>query len=689
MNLQIIIVEDEAVVAAHLASQVVRFGYRVIASVSTGEQAIEAVRRELPDLILMDVRLGGSLDGIETAERLRSEYEISIPILFLTAHSDEDTLKRASATSPLGYVLKPFDDRELHTQLQLAFYKSQVETEKQRAAELLREKEERLQLAMQVAGLGAWETDLATGQYLWDERIPALLGLSLENAAALSDRWADFIYPDDQTRVLQAFQSACERNEPFDSQFRVIHADGSVRWFASRGEVVAIHRRKRMVGIVQDITERKHSEAELRRWKEELEWRVEERTQALVASQSKLRALAAELNLAEQRERKRLAAELHDHLAQLLVLARIKLGQIRLVDNPLSESRTDELLREMDETLSESVTYTRTLVADLSPPILHEFGLSAALKWLVERMQHQHQLPVTFRPPAEDRLDLPEDKAVLIFQSVRELLINAAKHARCKLAVVETQLSPEALHIKVSDDGVGFDAASTPSISTGSVLSSHFGLFSIRERMEALGGIFNIASQPGSGTLATLTLPLSEGPSPSFDTFSHEVLAALPIQAPPPPLEKRQDGTAIRVLLVDDHAMMRQGLRSVLEGYSDVSVVGEASDGQEAVQAARELLPSIVVMDINMPKMNGIEATRRIKTINRDIVVIGLSVNAGPDTQDAMCGVGAWTVLTKEAAVEELYGTIKQALEYAEIGHFTKPDVVVPPGTGEPSPPLD
>lgn len=688
MALSILIVEDEAVVAAHLASQVVRFGYRVIAGVSTGEQAIETARRELPDLILMDVRLGGNLDGIETAERLRSEYQISIPILFLTAHSDEDTLKRASSTGPLGYVLKPFDDRELHTQIQVALYKSQVDREKQHAAELLREKDERLQLAMQVAGLGAWEKDLETGHALWDERVPALLGLSPENAAVLTDRWADFIHPDDQPRVLHALKKACERNESFDSQFRVIHADGSVRWFASRGQLVTIHGKKRMVGNVQDITERKHAEAELRRWKDELEWRVEERTQALVASQTKLRALATELNLAEQRERKRLAAELHDHLAQLLVLARIKLSQIRLVENPPSESKSDELLREMDETLSESISYTRTLVADLSPPILHEFGLCAALKWLVERMQHQHRLPVAFRPPAEDRLDLPEDKAVLIFQSVRELLINAAKHAHCKQAVVETQLSPDALHIEVRDDGVGFDAASTPSVSTGSALSSHFGLFSIRERMEALGGTFNITSQPGSGTLARLTLPLSEGPSPFFDASSAQMVTVLPIQAPPPPLEKRQDGTAIRVLLVDDHAMMRQGLRSVLEGYRDVSVVGEASDGQEAVQAAHELLPSIVVMDINMPKVNGIEATRRIKTAHPQIVVIGLSVNAGSDTQDAMCGAGAWTVLTKEAAVEELYGTIKQALEYAERGHFTKRDVVVPQGTEKPSPPL-
>ena len=319
----------------------------------------------------------------------------------------------------------------------------------------------------------------------------------------------------------------------------------------------------------------------------------------------------------------------------------------------------------MEQTLSESISYTRTLVADLSPPILDEFGLYAALRWLVERMQHQHRLSVMFRPSGEKRLDLPEDKAVLIFQSVRELLINAVKHAHCKQAVVETKISSDALHIEVRDDGVGFDPASKGVTPSGSSLSSHFGLFSIRERMEALGGTFNITSEPGKGAIATLILPLSEGCVPSVESFSPQVMESLPIQTPSFPTEKRVEPTPIHVLLVDDHGMMRQGLRSVLEGYRDVLVVGEASDGQEAVQAAHELLPCIVVMDINMPKMNGIEATKRIKAIHPEIVIIGLSVNAGPDNQATMCGAGAHTVLTKEAAVAELYGTILEALRKA------------------------
>ena len=111
--------------------------------------------------------------------------------------------------------------------------------------------------------------------------------------------------------------------------------------------------------------------------------------------------------------------------------------------------------------------------------------------------------------------------------------------------------------------------------------------------------------------------------------------------------------------------MVRQGLRSLLDGYPDVDVIGEAWDGEEAVAAVEQLRPRVVVMDINMPKKNGIDATVEIKARHPDIEVIGLSVNAGGDNQTAMLKAGASRVLTKEAAVEYLYGAIQQAVKSA------------------------
>jgi len=121
-------------------------------------------------------------------------------------------------------------------------------------------------------------------------------------------------------------------------------------------------------------------------------------------------------------------------------------------------------------------------------------------------------------------------------------------------------------------------------------------------------------------------------------------------------------GNPIRVLLVDDHAMVRQGLRSLLEAYEDVDIVGEASDGEEALSTIEEMRPRVVVMDINMPKKNGIEATTEIKARWPETVVIGLSVNPGGANSRAMQKAGATLLLTKEAAVVELYHVIREAL---------------------------
>ena len=128
-------------------------------------------------------------------------------------------------------------------------------------------------------------------------------------------------------------------------------------------------------------------------------------------------------------------------------------------------------------------------------------------------------------------------------------------------------------------------------------------------------------------------------------------------------LFRSQQDAKIRVLLVDDHAMVRQGLRAVLDSYPDVDVVGEAWNGEEAVASAERLQPTIVVMDINMPKMNGIKATAQITSRFPDITVIGLSVQAGGENEVAMKQAGAAMLLTKEAAVEELYKAIRESLD--------------------------
>jgi PAS domain S-box-containing protein len=531
-------------------------------------------------------------------------------------------------------------------------------TELREAEEGLRESEQRLRAALVAGQMGAWDIDLATGHVTWDAKQAEIFGRPMQAPPATAEDFYALIHPDDVVRVRHA-AAACLLTDSFSEIFRIIRGDGAVRWLVGQGTVVrdpAGHA-IRIVGVNKDITDRKLADEELRRWKDELEVRVKERTKALVDSEERLRALTMELNLAEQRERHRLAIELHDHLQQLLVLGKIKIGQSK----PLASAVPGcaEAMRQVDEILSAALAYTRTLVSELSPPVLREHGLAAGLRWLVEYMR-RHDLTVTLTLPHEDQLKLPEQQSVLLFQSVRELLINASKHAGTGLAWVTVRRDAGELLIDVMDQGPGFDSPSSASPgATSSELSSKFGLYSIQERMKALGGRLVIDSCPERGTTATLALRCKEADvqnEPSAPRGAEPML----VSSSGPSAHPAAHDARIRVLLADDHAMVRQGLRAILERHADIEIVGEAANGLEALDLTDRFRPEIVVMDINMPEMNGIEATARLKARYPGLYVLGLSVNAGRENQYEMSRAGAQALLTKEAAGDQLYGLIQE-----------------------------
>ena len=553
-------------------------------------------------------------------------------------------------------------------------------TERKGVEVALRESEERMRLATEATAVGIWEWNTITQMIRWDAQMFRIYGIPpTPDGMVHYSIWSGAVLLEDLSRQEELLRDTAVRRGGYTTrEFRIRRPeDGECRHIESV-ETVRTNSKGQaewIVGTNLDITDRKHAvqalrenEGRLRAFSGQLEQEVQERTEELEQSQDRLRALATELNLAEQRERKRLAGELHDYLAQLLVLGRLKLGQMRRIG--LSPQGT-EMVRDTEDVLKKALEYTRTLMAELSPPVLQQHGLSAGLKWLGEQMQRSG-LVVTVDVDATTKYSLPDDSAVLLFQSVRELLMNALKHADTNEVAIRLESAEGRLRIEVRDEGAGFDLAAASSASINTAMSSKFGLFSIRERMRALGGSFTLQSAPGEGTTATLILPLvgaqDPGTKPEVRGLGEDPKEGKPSVSFPLASSALLHAQArVRVLLVDDHGMVRQGLRSVLESYADVEVVGESCNGEEAVASVERLQPSIVVMDNNMPRMNGIEATAEITSRYPGVIVIGLSVQSGGANELAMKNVGAAMLLTKDVAVYALYRAIRETLNAKEM----------------------
>jgi len=426
---------------------------------------------------------------------------------------------------------------------------------------------------------------------------------------------------------------------------------------------------------IVEALDRQRVQQALRSAKGELEQRVRERTEDLsrtinslrdeVARRKlaedarrqlgeQLRSLASALTLAEQRERKRLAQVLHDNLQQLLVGAKYRLSGL----SRSSDHAARQVGVEVEDLLDQSIECSRSLTGELSPPILHEAGLVAGLEWLAVWMQQKHGLNVELRTEAAAAPE-SEDVTVLLFQAVRELLFNIVKHAGVQIARVDLSKTNDHVQITVADDGAGFDPRTAM---PGKDKTGGFGLFSIGERLNLMGGTMEVDSAPGRGSRFTLRAPhrsarlVEEQKSPML--VGVRISRAGPLPASPPAAAGSTEHR-IRVLLVDDHVVVRQGLSHLLRDESDIEIVAEASDGQTAVEMVRRFLPNVVMMDINMPGMDGIEATRVIRSEFPNVQVIGLSMFEEGERAEAMRNAGAVNYLTKSGPSEALVAAIR------------------------------
>ena len=409
---------------------------------------------------------------------------------------------------------------------------------------------------------------------------------------------------------------------------------------------------ERILLAVEDVTERERAREELGALNLDLEKRVVDRTALADHRSAQLRSLAVKLARSEQRERQRLAQMLHDNLQQLLVGAKFQLAALRAPEE--GDSRV-EAIDLMESLLNQSLEASRSLTVELSPTILYETGLDAALLWLARQMKAKHGLEV--QTDIRARLVQDEDGVVvLLFHAVRELLLNVVKHAGVRLArVALDRVDGDWVRIVVSDQGQGFDPAKTREDEDS---ATGLGLFGMCERMGHIGGSCDIDSTPGGGTRVTLLAKVGRPKE------SPKTTAAVPHPVEEPAtvaVSSEQSRPRIRVLLADDHAMVRQGLAGILGRQEDIEVVAEACNGQQAVEMARETHPDVVVMDASMPVLNGLEATRAIVSLFPGTRVVGLSMFDEADGGEAMREAGAVAYLSKGGPSEDLLAAVRAA----------------------------
>jgi len=357
-------------------------------------------------------------------------------------------------------------------------------TKRTKSEQALRESEERLKILFESAPDAIYLID-SEGRFM-DANKAALELVGFAGDEAIGKNLAELgLLSDVQlSRAKENLKKVITGKLSGPNEYTLKRKDGSYISVEVRTFPVKIAGEMLTLGIARNITEHKHAE------------------KILLDHRAQLKSLASQLSLTEERERHRLATDLHDQISQSLVISKIKLDQLRKSN---SSGDFKEALDEISKYIGQVIEETRTLTFDLSSPILYELGFEAAVaEWLTDQIQERHRIETEFEDDGRQK-PLDDDIRVLLFRNVRELLINVVKHAKAHKVKVSTRRIGEYISVGVEDDGVGFDPVE---VASSAVKKAEFGLFSIQERLEQLGGQIEIESGPGRGTKITMTAPL-------------------------------------------------------------------------------------------------------------------------------------------------------------------------------------
>jgi PAS domain S-box-containing protein len=603
---RILIVEDEAVIAADIQYQLRGLGYRVVGIVDTGEGAVEKAGSLLPDLILMDIRLRDKMDGIEAAKQIRERY--AIPVVFLTAHDDPETLRSAGEVQPHGYVVKPFEVRELHATIETAIYRHRTEVRHGRM-------ERWFATTLQSIGDGVLAIDLEGRVTFLNHRGEQLTGWSCEEAIGRP--------------YAEVFNTVCERPEQETRDvFQQVVKDGVVINIANDYRLVTRDRREipiddsaapirdeqgRMDGVVLIFRDRwatKELEARQRRIEEKLR-----DTQRLESLGVLAGGIAHDFN--------NILTGIFGHAS----LAAVDLPPGSPIHESLhaietAASRAADLCKQMLAYAGQGAVDVRrinvsTAVEDSAQLLRLSINKGVALKCELARdlppvtadATQLHQIMMNLIMNASDAIG---DKRGTITVTTGQTRVDRAYLAETYLGAGLPE--DDYVFVEVADDGCGMDKATQRKIFdpffTTKFTGRGLGLAAVLGIVRGHRGALKVYSEVGRGTTFKLLLPPVEGAC-EYQRSIASVSA-----------NWRGRGT---ILVVDDERVVRATIVPMLRlmGFD----VQEACDGEEGLAAFGAHADSIVavVLDLTMPRMDGVEAFRRIRKASEEIPIVLMS----------------------------------------------------------------
>ena len=466
---RILIVEDSIIVTIHLQTTLENEGYTVIGKCDYAENALEIIEHERPDVVLMDIMLAGDMDGIEAAAIIKRDY--GVPVIYITALTDRDTIQRAKITEPYGYLTKPFQDREIFTVIEMALYKHTIEQD-------LRQSEERYFSTVNSISDSVIVIDRDYCITYMNPSAESNVQWTREQAIAKPIfevmQLQDMITSEFPVNPIQCSLTGLSLNVLPDNLI-LIGRNGNQHPIGESSLSPLYDNKANFNGLIivfKDITEKKEYE----RLVKDLE---KHRKAALLEGQDK--------------ERSRIAKDLHDGLGQMLNA--IKMNASVIVKN---HSEASMLYQLIDEAIQESVRISENLL----PAKLKDFDLATCLRSLCKQVARTSEASVDF-VSSGTRMDIKQSQKVNFYRIAQEALNNAVKHANAQLITLQLNEETDWIRMTVEDNGKGLPRQNEID------LYKNNGLVNIRERAEIMGGSLTIESDANRGTFLIVEVPLS------------------------------------------------------------------------------------------------------------------------------------------------------------------------------------